>query len=685
LTNVGHATISVLPDMSKFSTGLSRGLRTAVGVGGIGAAFGIGKFINDSVRLEASFGSTMAQMKVATESSAEEMQRLNDLAIDLGKKTVFSANEASDAMLELAKNGIKPATIEAGALQSALTLAAAGGTDLTFAAKTMGNAINAFGLKGKDAGAVADALAGAANASSASIESLAQGLQQAASGADAAGFNVQETTAVLAAFANQGIAGSDAGTSLKTMLTRLIPATDKTAKAMKKYGLVFTTANGEFKSATGIAKELKHDLGGLSDVEKAATLNTIFGSDARRAATILTEEGAKGLQKYIDATSAQGSAEELAQAKMKGTAGAMERLAGAWETAKLELGKAIAPTVQDFLKFATRKLDELSPKLTEFGNWFNDKGAPGLKRFGDELRPIANDLLPAAGTALGVVRDFAKDAAPYIEDMAEAFNDMPSWAKKALVGGVIGGTLFVKFGGGSLLKGIGGVGKSLFARGSTPANPLYVLDVGAGLGKGQLGAGSKVFNALGKGGLLAAFGLATVIATKQDIDLLKGGVRGAVQGGGRGTPFGGEFKGDPQVLTWAEKFGEKLEYNRRKIFANKEAIEEFGDSVRTRIPRTITTKYTLLGVDVANDDARKLLETLLAIRSLHMDNRLDFGPSGSAPTGDPTPPSDGKGGGKASGRGVFDGATFNVQPHDYKDFMHETQRRATRASMDGLR
>jgi hypothetical protein len=76
---------------------------------------------------------------------------------------------------------------------------------------------------------------------------------------------------------------------------------------------------------------------------------------------------------------------------------------------------------------------------------------------------------------------------------------------------------------------------------------------------------------------------------------------------------------------------------------------------------------------------------LLAIRSLHMDNRLDFGPSGSAPTGDPTPPSDGKGGGKASGRGVFDGATFNVQPHDYKDFMHETQRRATRASMDGLR
>jgi TP901 family phage tail tape measure protein len=145
----------------------------------------------------------------------------------MGADTVFSANDAAGAMLELAKNGISPAVIQAGALKSALTLAAAGGVSMEEAATTMGNAINAFGLKGSQSASVAAALAGAANASSASISSLSQGLAQSATAAHQAGLSIQETTAALAAFANAGIQGSDAGTSLKTFLQRLVPQTKK--------------------------------------------------------------------------------------------------------------------------------------------------------------------------------------------------------------------------------------------------------------------------------------------------------------------------------------------------------------------------------------------------------------------------------------------------------------------------
>ena len=164
-----------------------------------------------SVKLEASFSRTMNQIAVVAQVPTAQMAELNDLALKLGRDTVFSAADAASAMLELAKNGISPATIQTGALSSALTLAAAGGVEMSDAAKIMGNSINAFGLQGKDAASVAAALAGAANASSAEISDLTTGLQQAATVSADAGLSIQETTGAIAAFAHAGIAGSDAG------------------------------------------------------------------------------------------------------------------------------------------------------------------------------------------------------------------------------------------------------------------------------------------------------------------------------------------------------------------------------------------------------------------------------------------------------------------------------------------
>lgn len=517
MSNVGYATLSVIPSFKGFRGAVDRGTSSAMSqagrsagnnfssafkrsvgaIGGLTAVFGVASFIKDSVELEAAYSKTMAQMRVATQAPAEELKRLDDLAIRLGKETVFSAVDASDAMLELAKNGIKPATIEAGALESALTLAAAGGVELDQAAGTMGNTLNAFRLKGKQSASVAAALAGAANASSASVGSLAEGLQQASTVAADTGFNVQETTGILAAFANAGIDGSDAGTSLKTMLSRLVPTTAKAAGAMEKYGLKFTTANGEFKSAVDIAADLKEGLGDLSAEERSAALNTIFGSDARRAATILVKEGADGLAKYIKATSDQGAAEEMAQANMEGTAGAIERLKGAWETAKLEFGKEIAPVAADFLDFLSEKVDDVAPKLVEFGDWFQDEGVPKLKKFAGF---VEDDVLPA----LEHVGGFAKDAAGFVADLAGAFDKMPKAAKLTALTALLtgGAALKLRGGGGGLLGTAGKVA------GLTRPVPVLVTNpgsLGGGLGLGGLGGeggkGGKF--ALGRGVLKA--------------------------------------------------------------------------------------------------------------------------------------------------------------------------------------
>ncbi|CAB5217021.1 Phage tail tape measure protein [uncultured Caudovirales phage] len=341
---------------SKFGEGMSAvGRKMTLGltlpIVGIGAA---------SVALAANFETSMNMLQQNTQASAADMEKMSALAKKMGADTVFSAGDAADAMLELSKAGMTPAQISGGALQATMALAATEGLGLADSAVIASNAMATFGIKADKANTVADALAGGANASSASVSSLSQALSQVGPGATNAGLSLQETVGVLSAFDQAGIKGSDSGTSLKTMLTRLVPSTDAAASAMKKYNLDFVDAHGNFVSITNVAEQLKTRLGGLSEAQRTSALNTIFGSDATRAATVLMKDGAAGLQTYIDATNKQGGAADMANARMKGTAGALEAMKGSLETAGIAIGEALAPSVNKVAGF----MAELTNKFT---------------------------------------------------------------------------------------------------------------------------------------------------------------------------------------------------------------------------------------------------------------------------------------------------------------------------------
>lgn len=306
------------------------------------------------------FEQGMNVLQSASGASAQEIEKLSALALEMGAKTVFSANDSADAMVELAKQGLTPAQIASGGLSSTMSLAAADGMALADAATIAANTMNVFGLEAKDSGQIADALAGGAAASSASVSSLSQAMSQAALGAKNAGMSMNETVGVLSAFDAMGLKGSDAGTSLKTMLTRLVPATDEAAIAMKKYGLDFTDAQGNIKPFANVAEQLKTKLGGLSEEQRTAALNTIFGSDAARAASVAMGLGAAGVDKYVAATQEQGAAQKMADARMKGTKGAIEAMNGSVETAALTLGQTMAPAVT-----------MIAGKIAEAANWFS--------------------------------------------------------------------------------------------------------------------------------------------------------------------------------------------------------------------------------------------------------------------------------------------------------------------------
>lgn len=298
-----------------------------------------------AISVAANFDDAMSQVQGALGDASADTEGLRQLALQLGSDTVFSATEAAQAMVELAKGGLTEADIKGGALAASMDLAAAGQLNLADAAATTVQMMGSFGLGAGDAARIANALAGAANASSADVSDLTQAMSQCSAQASLAGWSLEDTAAALALFADHGVKGSDAGTSLKTMLQRLSAPTDQAADAMEAYGLEVRDSNGKMKDITGIADELTGKLGTLSDAERDAALQTIFGSDASRAAAILMQSGSEGLQKYIAATNDATAAETMANAQKGELSWALENMGGAIESASIAFGSALAPAI----------------------------------------------------------------------------------------------------------------------------------------------------------------------------------------------------------------------------------------------------------------------------------------------------------------------------------------------------
>lgn len=322
-----------------------------------GALTGVGAA---STVMANNFNDAMSQAAGALDKPMSEMEDLRQLAIQTGQDTVFSATDAGNAITELAKGGLTEADIKAGALKTTMDLAASSGMDLGEAANVVVQAMGAFGLSANESAEAANALAGAAAASSTDVEPLTQALAQCSAGAKNAGWSIQETTAVLARFADAGIEGSDAGTSLKTMLQRLAAPTDSAATMIKQLGIQTRDSNGDLLGASEIAEELQDKLGGLDSASRDAALSTIFGSDAMRAATVMMNSGTEGLQKYIDAANDQEAAQRLANSQMSDGSRAIEELKGSLETAAIQIGDTLAPIVQKVAELITALVNKFS-------------------------------------------------------------------------------------------------------------------------------------------------------------------------------------------------------------------------------------------------------------------------------------------------------------------------------------
>ncbi|WP_230113398.1 phage tail tape measure protein [Bacillus velezensis] len=398
------------------------------------ATLAVGGALGLATKKSMDFEQQMSNVKsvMNPEEANKYSDALTNLAVKLGADTKYSALEAAQGMEELVKAGVSTQDIINGGLSGALSLATAGGLELADAAEIASTALNAFKDDNLSVSKAADILAGAANASATSVGEMKYGLSMTSAVAAGMGLSFKDTSTALAVFAQNGLKGSDAGTSLKTMLSRLVPMTKAQYETMSDLGLVtldtteaykrmaekgfkpaskdlgdiydalnkyvaktsgakegtdkfskafdkatknlgimdnkFFDANGNIRSMTEISGELSKALDGMSAKDKQEALYNIFGSDAIRGALILGKEGSKGFNAMAKAMD-KIKAADVAAERMNNLKGRIEELSGAFETAQINIGKALTPVVSALVAVLQKVVDafnNLSPGMQKF-------------------------------------------------------------------------------------------------------------------------------------------------------------------------------------------------------------------------------------------------------------------------------------------------------------------------------
>jgi len=223
-----------------------------------------------------------------------------------------------------------------------------------------------FGIESKNMMGVVDLIAGTTSNSKFAIEDFQLAMAQAGGVAGAVGVNFKDFTTSIAAISPSFASGSDAGTSFKTFLTRLVPQSKEAAELMKQLGIItsdganqFFNASGEMRGMAEVSEVLKNAFGGLSEEQINMASKTIFGTDAMRAGIMLAKTGSGEFEK-LAASIGEVSAAKMAEERLKGLNGALERMSSAFESLKIAFAES---GLLDFLTKVVTKLTSLFSAL----------------------------------------------------------------------------------------------------------------------------------------------------------------------------------------------------------------------------------------------------------------------------------------------------------------------------------
>lgn len=323
----------------------------------------IGKF---SMDVGMAFDSSMSKVAAISGATGDDFDFLTEKAQEMGAKTKFSASEAADAFTYMAMAGWKTDEM-LGGIEGIMNLAAASGENLASVSDIVTDALTAFGLSAEDSGHFADVLAAASNSANTNVSMLGGSFKYVAPVAGALGYSIEDVSVALGLMANSGIKAEQAGTSMRSMLSRLAKPTKEVYAAFDRLGIsaeeALTNADGSMKPLSETIGILREKMSGLSETEQASVAASIAGQEAMSGLLSIVNASESDYQKLTDAiANADGTAQGMADTMNDNLPGAITILKSAMEG----LGIAIYENGSEALKSFVEKLTEVVTKITEF-------------------------------------------------------------------------------------------------------------------------------------------------------------------------------------------------------------------------------------------------------------------------------------------------------------------------------
>lgn len=348
-----------------------------------------------------SFEAGMSEVKAISGASRKDLEALTNKAKEMGATTKFSATQASEGLKYMAMAGWNSQQMIAG-LPGVMNLAAASGENLGTVSDIVTDALTAMGLKASDSAHFADVLATAASSSNTNVAMMGETFKYAAPVAGSLGYNIEDLAQAIGLMGNAGIKSSQAGTALRSILTRLASPPKDCAEAMEKYGISIKNSDGKMKSLMEVMENMRDSLQGLPEDEQAAAASALGGQEAMSGLLAIvnaSESDFNKLSKAID--NASGAAQDQADIMNDNLQGALYELGSAAESAGIELYDNIKNPAKKAVRAAATEIRSLSTTIKHDGikAIVSEETITTVKNLGDAAKSVGGGGLKALGAA----------------------------------------------------------------------------------------------------------------------------------------------------------------------------------------------------------------------------------------------------------------------------------------------
>ena len=320
-------------------------------IGGVGTA---------AVKTAADFDTAMSQVAAVSGATGEDFDKLRAKAREMGSKTKFSASEAAEAMNYMAMAGWKTEDMLDG-IEGIMNLAAASGEDLATTSDIVTDALTAFGLSAKDSGHFADILAAASSNANTNVSMMGETFKYCAPIAGAMGYSAEDTAQAIGLMANSGIKGSQAGTALRTIMTKLQSELKLSGAAFGDMTIQTANADGSMRDLNDILADCRVAFGQMTESEKAQAAETLVGKNAMSGFLALMNAAPADIAKLEGAIdNCNGTSEEMAEIMQDNLSGQLTILKSQLEELAISFGDLLMPAIRNIVSKIQAFVDKLN-------------------------------------------------------------------------------------------------------------------------------------------------------------------------------------------------------------------------------------------------------------------------------------------------------------------------------------